>query len=212
MSNPIRLSIGSAIKNETNKQAALAELAEITDPSDVNDALVELDKGEPGILGRYKQGYQDYLDNVLDGDYFQWPLTYLSGRASRKHGKESEGKWIASVYGVGKNHQEFLVEDEDGNLRRWIPDVFIDEVVGEVKNTKVQSLDEQLRAFYTIAKQKDPISQSPRDAYLRNGMRKISQKRSFELIVRSEVHPDGETEISQPLEDALDEIHYEITE
>lgn len=82
----------------------------------------------------------------------------------------------------------------------------------EVKNTKVQSFNEQLRAFYTIAKQKDPISQSPRDVYLRDGMRKISQKRSFELIVRSEAHPDGETEISQPLEDKLDEIHYEITE
>lgn len=124
------MSTGSAIKNETNKQAALAELAEISAPSEVNEALVELDKSEQGILGRYKQGYQDYLDNVPDGDYFQWPLSYLSGRASRKQGKHSEGKWIQSVYGLGKNHQEFLVEDENGNLRRCIPDVFTDEVVG----------------------------------------------------------------------------------
>jgi hypothetical protein len=208
-----RLKTGIAENNKKNIAKAKKELAEITDPADVSDACEELEKLETGVLARYKSEYKnDYLANLGDQLMFQWPLSYLRGRAARKLGKSTEDTWIKAVYGSGvsKNNQEFLVEDDNGEYEGWIPDVYTDGVVADVKNVASQSFSAQLRAFYAIAKHKDPITNEKRK--IATGGKYVPKKiRSFEMIVRSKAHSDGKTELSGPLESAADAVYYVIT-
>jgi hypothetical protein len=207
-----RLRTGSATNKKKNIDKALEELDEITDPSDVSEGCVALDKREPGVLDRYKREYKnDYLANLGDQATFQWPLTYLRGRAARKLGKSTEDDSIQSVYGdeVTKNNQAFSVEIEKGVYEDYIPDVFTDDVVADAKNVANQSFDRQLRAFYIIAKGEDPFTGKKRKVK-RGGEIVPNKKRKLELIVRSDTHPDGETTLSGPLKQFFDEIHFEI--
>lgn len=207
-----RLKTGLAENTKSNITKAKKELAEITDPSDVSDACEALEKLEAGVLDRYKREYkEDYLANLGKALMFQWPLSYLRGRAARKLGKSTEDTWIKAVYGSGvsKNNQEFLVEDDNGEYEGWIPDVYTDTVVADVKNVASQSFSAQLRAFYAIAKHKDPITDEKRK--IATGGKYVAKKiRSFEMIVRSKAHSDGKTELSGPLESAADAIYYVI--
>lgn len=209
-----RLKTGSDENTKKNIAKAKKELKEITDPSEVSDACVELEKIEPGVLARYKTEYlDDYLPNLGKQLMFQWPLSYLRGRAARKLGKSTEDKWIKAAYGdeVTKNNQAFTVENDEGEYEQWIPDVATDSVVADVKNVATQSFSEQLRAFYAIAKHKDPLTDEARKIYEGGTRVPKSKVRRFELIVRSARHPAGTTDVSGPLVDATDRIRRIIT-
>jgi hypothetical protein len=206
-----RLQTGRAKTSKKNITQAKKELADIKKPKDVNPALEELAKSEPKVLNRYKADYLLYLNALGDAETFEWPLTYLRGRASRKRGKATEDNAIEAAYGKGvvKNNQVFKVEVEKGEYIDCIPDVFTDKVVADVKNVASQSNTEQLRAFGIIATGKDPVSGEKRKV-IKDGKIVPHKKRRFELIVRSEDHEAGETKLTGPLEDAVDVIHYVI--
>jgi len=167
-------------------QAAINRMATITKPEQVNDACVALEKNAPGILERYKREYADpYIKNLAIGKELQLPLTYLKGRASRKQGKSGEADWIKSALpGVQKNNKTFSVQ---GTKKDWIPDIFTDEYVGDAKDVDYKDFDEQLQAFYMIAKQREFDERGagmPREVRDLSTGEKVAKQREFVFIMR----------------------------
>lgn len=200
---------------------ALEELDKITRgniTAITSDEQLTRYKDNPGDPAR--PGYKQYLVGK-SGSQVQWPFTYLDGRARRKRGKEGEDKWIPkAVPGAGKNETAYKVW-MDG-WKEFIPD-FIDVgkgYIGDVKDVKEQSLDEQLSAFYVLAKQKDPHTKRPKTGRTLDDV-PMETPLQFHLIYRvgeddnpnSLVpHSEGGTKLFGPLKAALDVRHPIITD
>lgn len=210
------LTIGTSKATDENKVTALEELDEINDASDVNAAMEAVENYADGTLDRYKDEYRDdYLPGKGDDDDFQWPLTYLRGRASRRNGRLSEAEAIQSVYGAGvkKNNQAYDVTFNDHDMEETvtiIPDFCTADEVGDVKNVQNQSFTEQLRAIYAMANNQEPdggdvtITKAGSDTAINHA------DRDFDMIVRGPHGSEFATNVSGPLENAADNIYYNI--
>jgi hypothetical protein len=207
---------GSANATTKNKETALEELDEIDSASDVNEAMESVETLAPGTLDRYKVEYTNpYLSNRGKDDSFQWPLTYLKQRGSRKSGRLVETPSIAAVYGEGvsKNNQAYDVTFTDlygGGVKRTIPDIMTDKVVGDVKDVKYQSFTEQLEAIYAIAKGED--SRGGRVTIKEAGGSKALNlpERKFDLVVRGPKGSENATKLSSSLMAAVDTVYYHL--
>ena len=145
----------------------------------------------------------------MDGNHFDWPLTYLKRRASLKLGKVGESKWIQMIFGSGKNNQVFQVQHDDGKWYDVIPDVLTGSVVGDAKDTKSLSFTQQLQDFFAIAK---PTRVAHRNRVRNQDGSSLNKTLNFEIIVRHKSHSEGETKVYGPLKQAADQIHYKITD
>lgn len=209
------LTTGSSRATLVNKQTARDELDEINAADDVNAAMEAIEAFAPGTLDRYKDEYGDYLDGKGAGDDFQWPLTYLRGRASRRNGRLSEATAIHSVYGGGvqKNNQAYDVTFDDHDMQETvtvIPDICTDDEVGDVKNVQTQSFTEQLRAIYAMANNEDNDGGAVTITRAGSDVEIDHADRDFDLIVRGPQDSDFATDVSGPLQNATDNIYYNI--
>lgn len=200
---------GGGTLTAANRQMAIQQLAQITAPIQVSQALADLNEDEPGILNRYKgaeDGYLRYLQGKNNGETFDWPLAYLRRRAALKKGKAIEAFWIRKVLGTGKNNASFQVR-EQSTWNVVIPDILTDSVVGDAKDWKDISFTVQLRAFHMIAKARNNPGRV-KDA----AGNAVTWLKSFVLIVRSKSHSEGETNVSGPLRAAVDRIYRRTTD
>jgi hypothetical protein len=193
--------LGVATNNKTNRAKALVELDKITKADQVNPALVELEAKGKGSLETYKEGYKVYIADK-ENKQIQWPLTYLRGRSSRKSGKVGEKNWLALGF-PGTSPKAFYVVDSDGTKKQRIPDGVSSGVIADVKDVKYQDFDAQMRDFYTIAKQKDPLTGRPVTVFEADGSTQVKTTRSFGLVYRGETHSE-KTKLSGSMESALD--------
>lgn len=197
--------------SEATKKEALQKLTLIKSPEDVNPAMVEVatKPGNEGILERYKNGPGDsyvlYLSKQKKGKPFDWPLAYLRRRASFKRGKITERDWAGEVF-PGASAMPFLVKF-GRRKETFIPDIVSSTVIGDVKNVKRQALVPQLVAFEMIAHP----SKYPGKVFENDGTTPVKNNRKFELIVRGKKHSEGQTDVTEPLLNALDKKpHYII--
>lgn len=210
------LSTKKDIFSEAAKENALKQLKLITKPEQVNPALVELERIEPGILERYKYGikagvvdpkedsYVKYLSGLKEGDIFDAPLTYLKRRASFKRGKATEKNWGKVVFPDAK-HKAYKILWA-GNMETVIPDLVTSDVIADVKNVKSQDFDPQLRAFEMIAHP----SKHPGKVFEADGTTPVTVDKSFELVVRGPKHSEGPTKVYGPLLAALNKPPHAI--
>ncbi|MFJ2897707.1 putative toxin, partial [Streptomyces sp. NPDC087218] len=169
--------------------------------------LDRLEKLQPGA----SQRYVDDFKNVYAGA--QTLLRYVEGRAARKLGRVKEQPGIdaynaKSGMGVTKNNNTIEILDAKKKKveRERIPDFFLDtKVVGDIKNVKDQSYDEQMRDNSRIAK--------GTRVRLRGETKLLAAANRFDLVVRapSDDHPDG-THVSAPLKEAIADNGGEIYE
>lgn len=203
---------GRGVKNKFNQRLAFEELVQLT-AQDIGSAMERVERLNGGTLDRYKQEYNAYIN--AQGKSFQWPLTYLKGRSARKNGRVAENGAINRVHPtLQKNNQTYHVVFNAGTNREHvvstIPDFISDEVIGDVKNVKSQSFTEQMRAIYAMSKGFDHNGEEI-DVYDNSNREiEIDGPRDFDLIVRSSSHPEGQTELTGPLESAADNIWYDI--
>jgi hypothetical protein len=189
-----------------NRQAALAALAQITKPEHVSPAMVELAAKEPGVLERYKTldpefSYVIYLDKKIKAkEEFEGPKTYLARRASFKRGKATETNWAQKAY-PGSAPKIFKVAAAPNQTPvTVIPDIYTSGVIADVKNVKYQDFDSQLRAFEKIAH----ADRYPGQVFESDGT-PVTKARKFGLVFRSAKHSEKMTELSGPLDAALDQ-------
>jgi predicted chitinase len=158
-------------------------------------SLEELKKIEAGVDERY---VKDFVLKSKAGELKQEFRAYIGGRASRKLGKSGETDSIAlynkaSGRSVSKNNKIFEVT-KGRNKGTVIPDFYsAGQVVGDIKDTKEISFDEQLRRVNQIARAKD--------AFLQEGsqLKEISTESRFDLVVRKN------TRVFGPLEEAVND-------
>ncbi|UZI29984.1 putative toxin [Streptomyces sp. VB1] len=159
--------------------------------------LDRLEKLQPGASRRYVDDFK----NAYKGA--QTLLRYIEGRAARKLGRVKEQPGIdaynaKSGMNVKKNNETIEIFNRKGKVERErIPDFFkADTVVGDIKNVKEQSYDEQMRDNSRIAK--------GTRTRLRGETTPLAATNRFDLVVRapSEDHPDG-THVSSPLQEAI---------
>jgi len=212
--------IGRAKNTGPNRATALREVDEMTDSNDLNAAVQAVEKNIPGTLVRYIAEFKLYLKQRVDGKEgdFQWPQSYIEARAARKQGRMVEAQAIRDVYGAGvaKNTMtysvEFEPEDEDDMTFtvKCIPDFVTADAVGDVKNVASQSLDDQLRIEYAVAKG-EGVNEEEVTVTQPDGT-EVDWDKNFDLIVRGPEDDDYATDISGPLQTAADNIFYILTE
>jgi hypothetical protein len=187
---------GEAPYSDANAAIAIVELAKYKAASDVSDAMAAL--GEAGFE-KYKAKYPAYLETRKDRN-FQWPLPYLRMQASTSVGKAGQGEWLKK--GIpGASPQSFYI----GENHR-IPDAVNSSTIGDVKDVEYLSFTEQLRDFYTIAKQEDPYTGTPVTVLQSDKKTRVTEKREFVLVIRKKTSKQKETELSAPLRAKLDRI------
>ncbi|MFB7852169.1 putative toxin, partial [Streptomyces sp. NPDC056053] len=160
--------------------------------------LDKLEKLQPGVSQRYVDDFKKAYKGA------QTLLRYIEGRAARKLGRVKEQPGIdaynaKSGMGVSKNNSTIEILDKKKKKveRERIPDFFLDtKVVGDIKNVKDQSYDEQMRDNSRIAK--------GIRVRLRGETKLLAAANRFDLVVRapSDDHPDG-THVSAPLKEAI---------
>lgn len=196
----------------TKKIQELLKEARALSAADVSEAMVKLQKLEPGILTRYcgaADGYEKYLNEKKNqGGSYQDPKAYLKGRAARKLGKTGEDFWIRKVYNSGKNNDPFdVMNDSSGEWETVIPDILTPTVVGDAKNWASLSYTHQLQMFNRIAKAK---TMYPGRVKYKTG-NVVNTDRRLVVLVRHESHSAGETTVSGPLKTAA-LVRYVITD
>jgi hypothetical protein len=177
-------------------------------------------KNSPGITvisqlsdAKFTQYKNEYINNYAPGknvgSSFQWPYFYLRLRAARRQGFDAESKWRPIVF-PGSSPATFDIVRLDGSTATVIPDVLTGSKVGDIKNWGSISFTRQLQDFQIIS---DPKALST--SVKRNG-RPYSAKRKFEIAVRHETHTQGETSVSGPLQNAVNNsggvVHFVITD
>jgi hypothetical protein len=201
--------LGTAVNNKENRKRAEIELDKIQKADQVSTALAKLEAAGKANLNTYKEGYIDYL-NKEEQKFFQWPLTYLRGRSSRKLGKVGEKNWLAQAF-PGASPRAFYILENDSKRQR-IPDGVTSNLIADVKDVKYQDLDAQLRDFYAIAKLRDANTGAPVTVLEADGKTPVKATRNFGLVCRGESHSEKKTKLSGPLESALDEKKDIITD
>ncbi|MFJ5192026.1 putative toxin [Streptomyces sp. NPDC088394] len=159
--------------------------------------LDRLEKLQPGTSQRYVGDFK----NSYQGN--QTVLRYVEGRAARKLGRVKEQPGIdaynaKSGMSVTKNNETIEILNRKRKVERErIPDFFLSsKVVGDIKNVKDQSYDEQMRDNSRIAK--------GTRVRLRGETTLLAATNRFDLVVRapSDEHPEG-THVSGPLKEAI---------
>lgn len=195
---------GRADATAANIERAKEQMAKITSASQVSATLEKVGRFEV-----YKAEYLEVYLKKLEKPTFEWPLTYLKNRASRKLGKKDQKYWAEKVYGAGAHGKAFKVKQPDGTEKVRVPDVFIaDKVVADVKDVEYQDYDKQMQDDYKIAH----AVEYPGVVTEVAGDKPFRGSHSFEVIVRSKDHTQGKTDVSGPLDGAADKIHYVITD
>jgi len=100
-------------------------------------------------------------------------------------------------------HYVYDIVEADGTKRQRIPDAVTGGLIGDVKDVQEQSLDAQLRDFYTIAKLHDPDGK-PCTVLEADGKTEVKSTRDFGLAYRKKTPTQEETHLSGPLKGALD--------
>jgi hypothetical protein len=201
---------GEAPATKENKDAAKEHIKQYTAASQVSQALVALEaKTNKDKLTQYKDEYPAYLDAKGKGEMFQMPLRYLQGRAARSMGRVGEKNWLQEVFPGAAPRTFYLVRGGTDVPRT--PDGVDDGHVVDAKDVDYLSFTEQLRDYYTIAKQKDPDTGKPVQV-LAADKTKVERNRQFTVIVRKDVPGKQKgTELSGPLLSKLDSVHRVIT-
>lgn len=157
-------------------------------------SLEELKKIEPTVDQRYVTDFEIRETAGLNKLGFR---AYIAGRASRKLGKSGETDSIAlynkaTGRSVTKNNTLFIAKDRAGNEKgRAIPDFFTPGVVvGDVKDVKRQSNDDQMKTIALIARGQGIFKENG-DAVDTGG------SIAFDLVVRKS------TVVSEPLRIAI---------
>ncbi len=159
--------------------------------------LDKLEEIEPGVSERYVGDHE----RTYEGR--QPLLKYVEGRAARKMGKRTEPGSLAayckaSGMSISKNNKAIEILNSKGEtLRERVPDFFAEgSVVGDIKNVKTLSYDEQMRDDVRISKGDD--------VKLRGSSAVLGATNRFDLAVRVPGE-DGKmgTHVSAPLKAAV---------
>ncbi|MGW8572549.1 phage tail protein [Streptomyces niveus] len=159
--------------------------------------LDRLEKLQPGASRRYVDDFK----NTYKGA--QTLHRYIEGRAARKLGRVKEQPGIDAYnaktgMSVKKNNEIVEILNRKGKVERErIPDFLeVGAVVGDIKNVKEQSYDEQMKDNSRIAK--------GTRTRLRGETALLAATNRFDLVVRapSDDHPDG-THVTGPLQEAI---------